>query len=227
VNDRQDAGASPSSADLRALALQCLEEGGQAALESFLGGYPGRSGELREGLAALSGVGFLGEVDPQRPESAEIPKTLGEFRLLERLGSGGMGVVYLAEQPSLKRRVALKLIRPEHLYFPRARERSRREIEAVAGLEHPSIVRVYAAGVEAGLPYFTMERVHGVSLAELLQALRSHEPSNLSGRVVREELARLTGSDPGTEVQIGLFVYRKVACVNITVQVIVKRFVYG
>ncbi|MFO0985345.1 MAG: hypothetical protein U1E76_27040 [Planctomycetota bacterium] len=65
-------------------------------------------------MRLLERMGML----PVATPASEIPERLGEFRLLERLGAGGMGVVYLAEQESLGRRVALKLVRPELLYFP-------------------------------------------------------------------------------------------------------------
>ena len=67
-----------------------------------------------------------------------FPEQLGEFRLIERLGGGGRGVVYLAHQTSLKRDVALKLIRPEQTYFPGARARFRREALTLATLNHPT-----------------------------------------------------------------------------------------
>ena len=82
------------------------------------------------------------------PAGVGLGATVGPYKLLDQIGEGGMGVVYLAEQPSLKRQVALKLIRPEHLYFPRAKERFRREVEAIARLQHPGIVPVYCVGDE-------------------------------------------------------------------------------
>ena len=86
--------------------------------------------------------------------SAAIPEQLGEFRLQKRIGAGGMGVVYLAEQQSLKRIVALKLVRPEQRFFPGARERFRREVEAVARLGDPGIVPIYSVGEEDGISFF-------------------------------------------------------------------------
>src|SRR4030095_13383752 len=114
---------------------------------------------------------------------------LGEFRLLRKLGGGGMGLVFLAEQSSLGRRVALKLIRPEHVYFPGARERFRREVEAVARLAHPSIVPVFTVGEDNGLPYFAMEHVEGSSLAEILHAIGDRPPASLTGRSLSEAIA--------------------------------------
>jgi serine/threonine protein kinase/tetratricopeptide (TPR) repeat protein len=178
--------------DLVAEAMACFEEGGRDSLERFLRDHPDRSEAVRERVHALGNVGLLLARTEDRVDGT--PKQLGEYVLIERLGGGGMGIVYLAEQPSLKRQVALKLIRPEHLYFPNAKERFRREVEAVAGLQHPNIVQVYSVGEEEGLPYFTMERVHGVSLAVLIEELRTRRPDGLDDRMLHDLLEDLRGA---------------------------------
>ena len=81
------------------------------------------------------------------PEQSGVPRELGEFRLIRRLGEGANGVVWEAEQKPLKRRVALKLLRPHFLLSARARERFSREAVAGGRLKHPSIVAVHGAGV--------------------------------------------------------------------------------
>ncbi len=115
----------------------------------------------------------------------DIPERLGDFRLLERLGAGGMDVVYRARQESLQRDVALKLILPEHLWFIEARERFRREVEAAARLRHPGIVPVYTVGDQNGLPHFAMELVEGASLAAVIEHVRERRASELSGADLR------------------------------------------
>ena len=110
-----------------------------------------------------------------------MPKQLGEFRVLERLGGGGMGEVYRAVQERLSREVAVKVVRPEYLWYEGARERFRREAEAVARLQHPGIVPVYTVGEEAGLPYFAMELVDGTSLDDVLKQVAGLEFDELSG----------------------------------------------
>src|SRR5262249_24847828 len=82
---------------------------------------------------------------------------------LERLGEGGMGEVYKAWQPSLKRWVALKMIRDARLADPGERQRFRAEAEAVAGLDHPQIVPVYEVGEHHGLPFFSLKVIEGGS----------------------------------------------------------------
>ncbi|MFO0982982.1 MAG: serine/threonine-protein kinase [Planctomycetota bacterium] len=184
----------PSEADLHSLVEQCLlrfEDEGEAAIDAACAAHPHLAGELRARLQALHELGLL--QPPVQQAAADIPEQLGDFRLLEKLGEGGMGVVYLAEQRSLKRQVALKLIRPEQLFFPKARERFRREVEAVARLSHPGIVPVYSVGEEANVPYFAMEYLPGATLAEVVRALCRRPPESLSGADLR---ALLHGSAP-------------------------------
>ena len=106
---------------------------------------------------------------------------------------------------SLGRRVALKTIRPEQLFFPSARERFEREVRTVALLRHPSIVPVYAVGDEAGVPYFAMEWIEGRTLSELLSELGGRDPATLSGRDAWLALARAKELDPGAGDPPALF----------------------
>ncbi len=98
---------------------------------------------------------------------------LGDFRLLRRLGQGGMGQVYLAEQLSLRRQVALKLVRPQLAETPAAAEtllkRFRAEAEVVARATHANIVQVYAIGQAGDLNYMALEYVEGANLRELVE----------------------------------------------------------
>ena len=92
---------------------------------------------------------------------------LGHYRLLERIGKGGMGVVYKALDVRLKRAVALKLLHCGGLTDEAIARRFRTEAEAIARLEHPHIVRIYEAGEFDGTPFFSMELMPG-SLAQKL-----------------------------------------------------------
>src|SRR6266446_6407765 len=92
-------------------------------------------------------------------------QTVDDFHVLRRLGQGGMGQVYLAEQISLRRKVALKILRPDMAASPEALARFRREAESVARVSHPNIVQVYAFRAE-GLPYMAMEYVEGRNLKD-------------------------------------------------------------
>src|SRR5262245_30524055 len=140
---------------LEDLVADCLERDGAeraAAVAEACRRHPDLAAKLAARLAWLDSTGLA-----ERARPAALPERLGDFRILSRLGGGGMGVVHLAEQVSLGRQVALKTIRPEQLWFPGSRERFEREVRTVALLKHPGIVPVYAVGEEAGVPFFAME----------------------------------------------------------------------
>src|SRR5438270_4299611 len=95
-------------------------------------------------------------------------RTLGDFLILRRLGQGGMGQVYLAEQISLKRPVALKILRADLAADAASLERFKAEAEAVARATHANIVQVYAVGEAGGVRYMALEYVEGRNLREYL-----------------------------------------------------------
>jgi len=125
----------------------------------------------------------MGTVDPSQPidtgkthvfsviDSAsfrQVGAELGEFKLLRRLGKGGMADVWLAEQTTLKRNVALKLLRSELMEDENYVKRFQTEAKAAAGLNHPNIVQVYTVGCEKGQHLIAQEYVHGQTLKALL-----------------------------------------------------------
>ncbi|MBL0209880.1 MAG: serine/threonine protein kinase [Holophagaceae bacterium] len=98
------------------------------------------------------------------------PTTIGRYRVLGTLGEGAMGVVYLAEDPRLKRGVAIKVVQGAALSRRDGLRRFQREAEISARLNHPNIVTVFDVGDEPGIgPFIAMERVEGESLRERLQ----------------------------------------------------------
>ncbi len=100
------------------------------------------------------------------PDADLTGRTLGEFRVLRRLGQGGMGQVYLAEQLSLKRQVALKILRADLAANPTSLKRFKAEAEAVARVTHANIVQVYAIGEADGLHFMALEYVEGRNLRD-------------------------------------------------------------
>jgi eukaryotic-like serine/threonine-protein kinase len=104
-------------------------------------------------------------------------RRLGPYRLIRRLGAGGMGEVYLAEHALLRRPCALKLIRPERVGDAHAVSRFEREAQAMANLTHPNTVRLYDYGVTAdGVFYYAMECLPGCSLENLVNRHGPVEP---------------------------------------------------
>jgi serine/threonine-protein kinase len=97
-----------------------------------------------------------------------IGRALGHYRLVEKLGTGGMGEVYVADDTRLGRRVALKLLRPDRAESEELRERFRREARAAAALNHPNIVHLYSVEEADGQAFITMELVRGRSLRAVL-----------------------------------------------------------
>ena len=114
-------------------------------------------------------------------------KNVSGYELLERVGQGGMGVVYKAVQPGLKRLVALKLLRLGADAPASIQARFRREAELTALLRHPNIVPVFDVGETNGEPYLAMEYVSGGTLRERLQ--NKILPAGDAARLV-EKLAR-------------------------------------
>jgi len=86
-----------------------------------------------------------------------VGQTLGHYRILDKLGEGGMGVVYRALDTSLDRPVALKLLHTEATADPERKRRFVQEAKAASALNHPGIVTIYEIGADRGLDYIAME----------------------------------------------------------------------
>ncbi len=102
--------------------------------------------------------------------------TLGNYKVLERLGSGGMGSVYLCEHKFMRRRAAVKVLPAAKSNDPAALERFYREARAVAALDHPNIVRAYDIDQEDNLHFLVMEYVDGASLQEIIKRTGPLDP---------------------------------------------------
>lgn len=96
--------------------------------------------------------------------------TISHYRILSRLGAGGMGEVYLVEDTVLQRSVALKLLLPELCHQPELRKRFIREAQTVASLEHPNIVSIFEVAEHQNRPFFAMQYVDGRTLADLVRS---------------------------------------------------------
>jgi serine/threonine-protein kinase len=120
------------------------------------------------GAAALAVYGSH-RIERLRQEAFEA-RRLGQYQLKQRLGSGGMGEVYLAEHMMLRRPCAVKLIRPEHAGDPANLSRFEREVRSTATLTHPNTVEIFDYGnTEDGTFYYVMEYLPGLSLQEMVE----------------------------------------------------------
>lgn len=101
----------------------------------------------------------------------------GQFRILQKIGAGGMGAVYKAEQPDMNRHVAIKILHPRYLSRADLVSRFRREARAMSHLSHPNTARVFLYGqLDDGACYFVMEHLEGRNLAQVVRAEGPMDP---------------------------------------------------
>jgi serine/threonine protein kinase len=151
--------------------LADLRTGREPDLADLAQRYPELADELDAHTAQLVAVLRCGTGEAAE-RGVEPPVQLGDFRIIREVARGGMGVVYEAEQLSLRRRVALKVLPFATLLDPLRLRRFRHEAEAAARLHHPHVVPVFAVGCEGGLPYYAMQYIDGNSAAALIGELR-------------------------------------------------------
>ena len=136
--------------------------------------------------AADEEIDFL--APPEQPD--EIGR-LGDYRVLDVLGVGGMGIVFRAEDPKLKRTVALKAMKPANAASKSAKDRFVREAQSAASISHDNIVHIYQVGEDRSIPFIAMQFLPGESLlSRLKREKRIEQPELLRiGREVAEGLA--------------------------------------
>lgn len=179
------AGLDPRLAELADEITERLQRGEEVDLDAYDARHPEWTATVRSLMPVLREMAELGRVlaaeadGPAQsgtgPGPAGGPRVLGDFRVLREVGRGGMGLVYEAEQLSLGRRVALKVLPLAAAMDPRALQRFQLEAQAAAWLQHPRIVPVYAVGSLGDVPYYAMQFIEGASLAELVNELRRLE----------------------------------------------------
>ena len=126
----------------------------------------------RRRQTASSGDRHSSTQDQTAHKPAAVPHQIGRFRVIRRLGSGGFGVVFLAEDPVLRRQVAIKMPLASIFQSQELHDRFLRECRAAAMLNHSGIVRVLESGDIQGIPYQVAEFVNGERLSDLLKRQR-------------------------------------------------------
>jgi serine/threonine protein kinase/Flp pilus assembly protein TadD len=163
--------------------LDAVKAGRRPDRRQFLARYPEIAEVLAECLDGLEFIlGAAADLPLPIPNQADIlggpasePRPavpLGDFHILREVGRGGMGVVYEAEQLSLRRRVALKVLPFASALDARQLQRFQNEAQAAAHIHHTNIVPVYAVGCERGVHYYVMEYIEGQTVAALIRDLR-------------------------------------------------------
>jgi serine/threonine protein kinase/Flp pilus assembly protein TadD len=174
-----------------------LRSGESLELDACAGERPEHADDLRRLWPTLLMLADCSRpTAPRAPAGAKssgpAPGCLGDYRILREVGRGGMGVVYEAEQMSLGRRVALKVLPFAAALDPRQLQRFQNEARAAAGLEHPHIVPVYGVGREGAVHFYAMKFIDGGSLAAFLGARRAAGgKAQPRGRLYFEKVARM------------------------------------
>src|SRR5262245_7012858 len=130
---------------------------------------------LPPGEAGTDAERWSSRSEPGEGVQAPLCGQHGDYRILREVGRGGMGIVYEAEQLSLRRRVALKVLPFAAAMDPRQLQRFHNEALAAASLHHEHIIPVYAVGCERGVHFYAMQFIEGLTLAEMIAELRGRE----------------------------------------------------
>lgn len=150
-----------------------IRQGQSIDLREFEQAHPQRADQIRQLLPTIQALLKLERPLDAAPDQGPFPEVLGDFRLVRELGRGGMGVVYEAEQLSMNRKVALKILPFAPLLDERRLMRFKNEVRAAANLDHPHIVSIYSVGEGRGVHYYAMQLIRGQSLAVVINHLRN------------------------------------------------------
>lgn len=148
----------------------------QPSIDDYAEKHPNLATEIRRLLPSIRAMEQLSHREHSERKFERKTKRLalapdgllGDFKILSEIGRGGMGVVYEAEQQSLKRRVALKILGPTMAGSPKQLARFQSEAKAVAKLHHTNIVSVYGVGEHEGLYYYAMQLIDGMTLSDAI-----------------------------------------------------------
>jgi len=158
-----------------------LRNGESPSVDEFVQRLPKHEDAIRALFPSIAMMERISEKDHSEHQIVQqavrltdsLPQVLGDFRIVREIGRGGMGIVYEAEQQSLRRRVALKIVSPLAAVSEHQVVRFRREAEAAAGLHHTNIVPVFGIGEADGVHYFAMQLIDGIPLSKFIQSTRT------------------------------------------------------
>ena len=168
--------------------VQALQQGRPLDLDDYGRRFPELADYLVDLLPSVRTLVELGGSVSRHGEPTDFANlehaheqagTLGDFRLLRPIGQGGMGIVYEAQQISLSRRVALKVLPFAAVLDPQRLQRFKNEATAAASLDHPNIVKVYCVGCDRSVHYFAMQYIEGKTLSDALYPRNDNTPSRV------------------------------------------------
>lgn len=178
------------------LFLERYRAGERPSVGDYAQRFPRLADQIRELLPALIELEKASpKAETPRSPSPPSPRRLGGYRILRKIGQGGMGVVYEAEQEALGRQVALKVLPFAKLLDPIYRERFHREAQAAARLHHSNIVPVFGVGEEDGLHYYAMQYIEGQGLDQVLRELASLRAARSTSIASDQPLTEIVGDD--------------------------------
>jgi eukaryotic-like serine/threonine-protein kinase len=176
------------SASQSALVLELAEEflrryrqGERPSLKEYIDPHAELAEEIRAVFPAMAMMENIALADeslagpPVPAPAVPVLQQLGDYRIIREVGRGGMGIVYEAEQVSLGRHVALKVLPHKALMDERRKQRFEREAKAAAKLHHTNIVPVFGVGEHDGVPYYVMQFIQGLGLNTVIEELQRQQ----------------------------------------------------
>src|SRR6516162_4242644 len=201
-----------------------MARGERFELKEYTAKYPQIAGELEEIFPAIVMIedlkGEIGDLTGSvgagtiLPGARQTLERLGDFRILREVGRGGMGIVYEAEQESLGRHVALKVLPAQSMLDAQQQKRFQREAKAAARMHHTNIVPVYGVGEHDGMFYYVMQYIQGLGLDQILIELRKLQAakSGAPDKAIADDVVHHTADD--------------ISAVNVAQSLLTGRFVH-
>ncbi|MFO0891249.1 MAG: serine/threonine-protein kinase, partial [Isosphaeraceae bacterium] len=209
--------------------------GERPSLQEYVDRHPELADDIRDLFPAMVEIEQVKEDHQEAAEPAAAPAApallqLGDFRILREVGKGGMGIVYEAEQVSLGRHVALKVLPRNMLLDARAKSRFEREAKSAARLHHTNIVPVFGVGEQDGMPYYVMQFIQGLGLDDVLEELKKSQlggpraGTSIGGDVRASHEAEHASEVPGEETERKSVVALAVSAANMARSLLTGEF---
>lgn len=214
---------------LAAQYMEQLRQGQRPSIEAYAAQHPGLAAEIRDLFPTIAATERLKarqarSTDGRTTLGAARLERLGDFRLVREIGRGGMGVVFAAEQESLGRRVAVKVLPRQALLDEKQLKRFEREARIAANLHHTNIVEVFGVGEEEGFHYYVMQYIDGVGLDAVISlvarsAIHQETPGPAAGTpvnaIAEATVQQLVGKGGAVKGELGQTYWQNVARIGL------------